>query len=48
MEIMDFYNNGEFRITWKETKWFVMKFKRVTYKIEAYGQVFHFDKDGLK
>ena len=40
--------NMNFRTEWKETKWHVFNVKRITFKIEAYGKLFYFDKDGFQ
>ena len=41
-------NNVVFRISWKESKWYFKNKIQCTYKLEAYGKLFHFDNQGLK
>ena len=42
------------RITWKENKWYIVNrtgwpwFTHYTYKLEAFGKLFHFDDHELK
>lgn len=43
-----YVKNPNFRIEWKETKWHVFNVKRITFKMEAYGKLFYFDKDGFQ
>ena len=33
---------------WKESKWYFKNNIRYTFKLEAYGKLFHFDNEGLK
>jgi len=48
LEKFKIYDSLGFRISWRETKWFVLNMKQVTYKIEAFDYLFYFDKDGFK
>ena len=36
------------RLTWTESKWYFKNKIRYTFKLEAYGKLFHFDNQGLK
>ena len=40
--------NSVFRMIWKESKWYFKNNIRYTFKLEAYGKLFHFDNEGLK
>ena len=33
---------------WKESKWYFKNNIRYTFKLEAFGKLFHFDNEGLK
>ena len=45
---MDWVKNYNFKDYMKGNKVVYFNLKRVTFKIEAFGQLFFFDKDGLQ